>query len=135
MDLIDSVHISSAGLGAQSQRLKVIAQNVANAESVGTRAGQEPYRRKTVSFKETLDKESGVPLVQAAKIGVDRSNFNKRYEPTNPEADKDGFVLYPNVNTMLEMVDMREARRAYEANLNMIEASKSMYTDTLNLIK
>ncbi len=135
MDLIDSVHISSAGLGAQSARLKVIAQNVANAESVGTRAGADPYRRKTITFKEALDKESGVPLVKADKIGEDRSDFVKRYEPTNPEANEEGYVMYPNINSMMEMVDMREARRAYEANLNMIEASKSMFTDTLNLIK
>jgi flagellar basal-body rod protein FlgC len=135
MDLINSVHISAAGLAAQSARLKVVAQNIANAESVGTRAGAEPYRRQTVSFKNALDKETGETMVRADKIGVDRSNFNKRYEPTNPEADDQGYVLYPNVNPMLEMVDMREARRGYEANLNVIEASKSMFTDTLNLIK
>lgn len=135
MDLIDSVHISSSGLGAQSARLKVIAQNIANADSVGTRAGAEPYRRKTISFKDTFDKELGTTVVRPDKVGVDRSDFVKRYEPSNPEADAEGFVMYPNVNTMLEMVDMREARRAYEANLNMIEASKSMYSDTLNLIK
>lgn len=135
MDLIDSVHISAAGLGAQSARLKVVAQNIANAESVGTREGAEPYRRKTVTFKEVLDKESGLKMVQPDKVGTDNSDFTKRYEPTNPEADEQGYVLYPNVNTMVEMVDMREARRGYEANLNVIEASKSMFSDTLNLIK
>jgi len=135
MDLMDSVHISAAGLGAQSARLKVIAQNIANAESVGTRAGAEPYRRQTVNFKEELNKETGLKSVKAAKISTDDSEFNKRYEPTNPNADENGFVLYPNVNTMVEMVDMREARRGYEANLNVIEASKSMFSATINLLK
>jgi flagellar basal-body rod protein FlgC len=135
MDLMDSMHISAAGLGAQSARLKVIAQNIANAESVGTRAGVQPYRRQTVTFKEVLDKESGVKLVQPTKIGTDNSDFTTRYEPTNPEANAQGNVLYPNVNSMVEMVDMREARRGYEANLNVIEASKSMFSDTLSVIK
>ncbi len=135
MDLLDSVHISASGLGAQSARLKVVAQNIANAESVGTRDGQEPYRRKTVTFKEVLDNETGLKMVQPSKVGTDNSQFTKRYEPTHPQADEQGYVLYPNVNSMVEMVDMREARRGYEANLNMIESSKSMFSDTLNLLK
>ena len=135
MDLMDSVHISAAGLGAQSARLKVIAQNIANAESVGTRDGKDPYRRKTVTFKEVLDQESGIKMVRPEKIGTDNSDFSTRYEPSNPQADEKGNVLYPNVNSMIEMVDMREARRGYEANLNVIEASKSMFSDTLNVIK
>ena len=135
MDIIDSIHISTAGLGAQSARLKVISQNIANADSIGTRAGKEPYRRQTITFKEALDKETGMQMVQPNKIGKDQSDFTKRYEPTNPEADAQGNVLYPNVNPMVEMVDMREARRGYEANLNVIEASKSMFSDTLNLIR
>ncbi len=135
MDLIDSVHISAAGLGAQSARLKVIAQNIANADSVGTRAGAEPYRRQVISFKQELDKETGVSMVRPDKISKDKADFVKRYEPNNPEADAQGYVLYPNINSVLEMVDMREARRSYEANLNVIEASKSMYADTINLLK
>ena len=135
MDLIDSVHISAAGMGAQSARLKVVAQNVANAESIGRRDGTDPYRRQTINFKEVMDKESGIKMVQPQKVGVDRSDFDRRYEPANPQADAQGFVSYPNVNPMLEMVDMREARRGYEANLNMIDASKSMYAQTINLLK
>ena len=135
MDIVDSIHISAAGLGAQSARLKVISQNIANADSVGTRAGAEPYRRQTITFKEALDKETGMQMVQPNKPGKDQSDFNTRYEPTNPEADAKGNVLYPNINPMVEMVDMREARRGYEANLNVIEASKSMFSDTLNLIR
>jgi len=135
MDLIDSVHISAAGLGAQSSRLKVVAQNIANAESVGTRDGAQPYQRQTVSFKQVMDKESGVNMVRPDKIGTDKSDFIKKYEPNNPQADRDGFVLYPNVNTALEMVDMREARRGYEANLNVIDASKTMFSQTVALLK
>ena len=135
MDMTDTVHISAAGLAAQSARLKIIAQNIANAESVGTRDGAEPYRRQTVTFKDALDKESGIKMVKTDKVSPDKSDFIKRFDPNNPNADAQGYVLYPNVNPMIEMVDMREARRAYEANLNVIEASKSMFADTLSVIK
>ena len=135
MDLIDSVHISAAGLASQSARLKVVAQNIANAESVGTRDGKDPYRRQTITFKTALDRETGVAMVRPDKVSPDKSEFTKRYEPNNPQADKDGFVMYPNVNPVVEMIDMREARRGYEANLNVIEASKAMFSDTLNVLK
>lgn len=135
MDLMDSMHISASGLGAQSARLKIVAQNIANAESTGTRDGKSPYRRQTVSFKDVLDRENGLKMVKAKNIGTDKSDFVKRYEPANPNADAEGYVLYPNVNPMLEMVDMREARRGYEANLNVIEASKTMFSDAINVIK
>jgi flagellar basal-body rod protein FlgC len=135
MDLIDSIHISSAGMKVQSQRLKVVAQNIANAESTATAPGGEPYRRKTISFQETLDKESGLPMVGVKKLGVDRSDFTRRYEPSNPAADAQGYVLYPNVNTIMESMDMREARRGYEANLNVIESSKAMVNQTLGLLR
>ena len=135
MDLLDTIKISGAGMRAQSERLKVIAQNLANAESVGTRPGAEPYRRKTVSFKEEMDKETGVSMVATDKIGTDKSQFSRRYEPNNPIADAQGYVLYPNVNSVIEMMDMREARRSYEANLSVIEASKSMVGQTLSLLR
>lgn len=136
MDILDSVHISAAGLGAQSARLKIIAQNIANADSVGTRDGsKDPYRRQTVTFKEVYDKEMGMKVVKADKVSPDNSDFTRKFEPGNPEADTQGYVSYPNVNSLVEMVDMREARRGYEANLNVIEASKSMFSDTLNIIK
>jgi flagellar basal-body rod protein FlgC len=135
MDLIDSVHISAAGLGAQSARLKVISENIANADSVGTRDGKDPYRRQTITFKEQLDQETGIKMVKPDRISTDKADFEKRYEPNNPQADADGFVSYPNVNPVLEMVDMREAKRGYEANLNVIDASKTMYSETVNLLK
>lgn len=134
MDLINTIHISSSGLKAQQDRLKVVSQNLANAESVGTRTGQPPYRRKTISFKNHLDRETGESMVQTNKVDVDRSDFVKKYEPANPQADAQGYVLYPNVNPITEMMDMREARRSYEANLNMIETSKSMLNQTMSLL-
>lgn len=134
-DLIDTIHISAAGMHAQSDRLRVVSQNIANAESVGTRDGQAPYRRQTITFKDAMDRESGLKMVQTKKVDVDRSDFDKRYEPANPNADDQGYVFYPNVNPIIEMMDMREARRGYEANLNVIEASKAMMGQTISLLK
>lgn len=135
MDLMDTMHVSAAGMQAQSARLRVVAQNVANAESIGRRDGTEPYRRQTVSFQDALDKESGIKMVKVTKIAPDKSEFDKRYEPANPEADDEGYVMYPNVNPIMEMMDMREAKRGYEANLNIIESSKAMLNQTINLLK
>ncbi len=135
MDLMDTMQISASGMQAQSQRLKIVAQNVANAEAVGSRNGSQPYRRQTVSFKDELDRETGATLVKVNKIGTDNSDFSLRYEPSHPMADPEGYVLYPNVNTIMEMMDMREARRGYEANLNVIESSKAMLTQTISLLR
>lgn len=135
MDLINTIHISSSGLKTQQDRLKVVAQNIANAESVGTRTGQPPYRRKTISFKNQLDRETGAMMVRTNKVDVDRSDFIKKYEPANPQADAQGYVLYPNINPITEMMDMREARRSYEANLNVIESSKAMLSQTMSLLR
>lgn len=135
MDLLDTMHVSAAGMRVQSQRLRVVSQNIANAESVGTRSGQQPYRRQTITFKERLDDASGLKLVGVSKIGTDSSDFSRRYEPANPNADDQGYVLYPNVNPILETMDMREARRGYEANLDVVQSSKSMLSATIGLIK
>jgi flagellar basal-body rod protein FlgC len=135
MDLINTIHISSSGLKAQQDRLKVVSQNIANAESVGTRDGQQPYRRQTITFKNQLDRETGTQMVKTGKIGVDRSDFVKKYEPAHPQADAQGYVLYPNINTITEMMDMREARRGYEANLGVIESSKAMLNQTIGLLR
>lgn len=135
MDLIDTIHISSAGMKVQQDRLKIVSQNIANADSVGTRSGQAPYRRQTISFKNALDKETGLKVVRTDKVSTDKSDFIKKYEPSNPNADAQGYVMYPNVNSIAEMMDMREARRSYEANLNTIEASKAMLNQTINLLR
>ena len=134
MDLLDTMAISGAGMQAQSQRLKIVSQNIANADAVGSH-GSQPYRRQTVSFKEVLDRETDTSLVRVSKFDTDKSDFQKRYEPAHPMADAEGYVLYPNVNPIMEMMDMREARRGYEANLNVIESSKAMLSQTVNLLR
>lgn len=135
MDLVNSLHIAASGMHAQSDRLRIISENIANADSTGTQPGEQPYRRKTISFKNQLDREMGVNLVRTSRYGQDNSEFPMKYEPNNPIADANGYVQYPNVKPMVEMVDMREARRAYEANLNVVEVSKSMLMQTIGMLK
>ncbi len=135
MDLIKALKISAAGMKAQGVRLRVIAENMANAESGAAEPGGEPYRRKVVTFKNVLDRTFGARKVEINKITVDRSDFKKNYDPTHPGADADGYVLTPNVNTMVEMMDMREAQRSYSANLSVIEASKTMLMRTVDILR
>lgn len=135
MDLVDTMQISASGMKAQSDRLRVVAENIANAESTGIFPGDQPYRRKTIAFKDTLDRELGIKTVAISKYGVDRSEFPKKYDPTHPAADRDGYVSMPNVNSLVELMDMREARRSYEANVNVIEASKSMLSQAVNILR
>jgi len=135
MYLNDSLKIAAAGMNAQSERLRMVAENIANADSTGTSASDLPYRRKTMSFKNVLDKEIGIETVKVAKRGTDQSDYIKKYEPNHPSADDKGYVLYPNVNTVVETIDMREARRAYEANLGVVEVSKAMMQRTLDLLR
>ncbi len=134
MDLVKTLQISAAGMKAQGQRLRVIGENLANASSTALDAGGEPYRRKLVSFKNTLDRALGVNTVQVARYSYDGSPFGKRYDPGHPAAGPDGYVLLPNVNALIEMADMREAMRSYEANLSVVEASKSMRRKTIELL-
>lgn len=135
MDLANTIRISSAGLKTQQDRLKVVAENIANAESTGTKPGEQPYRRKTITFKNALDRETGVRMVKTDKVDVDRSAFPRKFEPGNPLADADGYVLQPNVNPINELIDMREARRSYEANVDVIESSKAMLSQTISLLR
>jgi len=134
MDLVKSLHIAASGMKAQSDRLRIVSENIANADSVGKFAGDEPYRRKTISFKNELDREMGIEKVAVSDYGVDKSDFEKKYDPSHPAADNEGYVLQPNVNSMVEMMDMREARRGYEANMNIIEVSKSMLQQTIGML-
>ncbi len=133
--LSDTLKIAAAGMKAQGDRLRIVAENVANAKSTARTPGGEPYRRKVVVFQNVLDKELGVETVKVAKRTYDMSEFNKKYDPTHPAADGKGYVLYPNVNTIVELMDMREARRGYESNLNVVEISKAMLTRTLDLLR
>ncbi len=135
MNLEQSLMISGSGMSAQSQRLRMIAENIANADSTGRSPGEEPYRRQTMVFKNVLDKELGFETVKVVKRGRDMSDFNLKYDPSHPAADDKGYIRTPNVSTIVEMVDMREARRGYEANINMVEVTKAMFTRTLDLLR
>ena len=133
--VVDAFLIAGAGVKAQSDRLRVIAENVANADSTGQTPGALPYQRKTVTFQNVLDRELGIEKVQVVNYGVDTSPFKRKYEPGHPAADGQGYVLYPNVDTPIEMVDMQEAQRAYEANVNVIDVSRSMIAQAISLLK
>jgi flagellar basal-body rod protein FlgC len=135
MDLMESLMISAAGMRSQGQRLRVVAENLANADSVAEAPGGDPYRRKTISFKNQLDRELGMETVQVSKVGEDPSDFRMKYDPGNPAADGKGYVKLPNVNSLIEMSDMREAQRSYEANLRAIEVARSMLQRTIDLIR
>ena len=134
-NMFRSMRISAAGMKAQGTRLRVIAENIANADSLGQTPGEAPYRRKTVTFRNELDRSIGLDTVRVDKIGVDRSDFEKRFDPNHPAADEGGYVLVPNVNALVEMMDMREAQRSYEANLSVIKASRSMLNNTIDVLR
>jgi flagellar basal-body rod protein FlgC len=135
MDLERSMRIAAAGMKAQSARLRVTAENLANAESTSRMPGGDPYRRKTVSFANRLDQALGADLVEVDRYGVDRSAFPLRFEPGHPAADARGYVKEPNVNALVEMMDMREAQRSYEANLNAQQQARAMLQKTLDLLR
>lgn len=130
-----SLKIAGSGLEAQSTRLRIVAENMANSQSTGRVPGSNPYRRKTVTFENELDRTSGVNLVKVRDVGVDRAAFRTEYEPGNPAADKQGMVKMPNVNILMEMSDMREANRSYEANLQVVKETRDLFSMTLDLLK
>ena len=135
MDLMESLMISAAGMRVQGERLRVISENIANVDSVSEVPGGDPYRRKTITFQNALDREFGTNLVKVKKVGLDPSEFTRKYDPSNPAADKAGYVKLPNVNALIEMNDMREAQRSYEANLKVIEVSRGMLQRTIDLLR
>lgn len=134
-DLFSAMRISADGLRAQGTRLRVISENLANSESTGKTPQDLPYRRRVVSFKNELDRALGGDTVRIGSIREDPTEFDRRYEPSHPSADEEGYVLYPNVNSLVEMMDMRQAQRSYEANLNVIESARSMVSRTLDLLR
>ncbi len=131
----NTIMIAAAGMRAQSRRIQVIAQNLANAESTAMAPGQDPYRRQIPTFQNELDRELGVHRVVMGEVVKDQSPFGRRYDPNHPAADVDGYIQTPNVNGLIEMMDMRQAQRSYEANLNMITTARSMMMRTLDLLK
>ena len=130
-----SLKIAGSGLEAQSARLRVVAENLANAQSTGSTPGANPYARKTITFASELDRASGVELVRVDSIGVDKSPFKVEQDPGNPAADLKGFVKLPNVNMIMEMADMREANRSYEANLQIVKQTRDLSSMTIDLLR
>jgi flagellar basal-body rod protein FlgC len=128
-------HIAASGLRAQSTRLRVVSENIANAQSTGSTAGAAPYARQTVSFESEMDRALGANLVEVKSIGLDRTPFKLERDPGNPAADKDGMVKMPNVDVLVELADMREANRSYEANLQVAKQSADMLSQTVALMK
>jgi flagellar basal-body rod protein FlgC len=135
MDLKASLGVSASGLRAQSLRMRVIAENLANQDSVATTPGGNPYRRRVASFSAEMDRATGATGVKVRGIENDRSDFTRVYQPGHPAADAQGYVLKPNVNSLVETADMKAAQRSYEANLNAIEAAKSLTMRTIDLLK
>ena len=125
--------IASSALRAQQARMRIIAENLANADSTSKTAGGDPYRRQAPVFEAT--KVAGAQGVRMSKVQADQTEFRQEYEPGNPSADAKGYVKLPNVNSLVEALDMREAQRAYEANLNVIETTRAMQMRTLDLLK
>lgn len=135
-EILNAMQISAMGMRAQGARIRVTAENMANTNTTGTTPGADPYRRQNITFKNELDRELGVRMVEVEDIGKDlKSPFKLKYEPDHPAADEAGYVKYPNVNSLVEMMDMREAQRSYEANLGMIEQAKTMALRTIDLLR
>ena len=136
MDPLTTIsRIASTGLRAQGERMRVVSENVANANSTANEAGGDPYRRKTISFNELIDADSGSSLVETSEVERDMSAFSVRYEPQHPAADANGYVKLPNVNPLIEMANMREASRSYEANLTMLEQARAMRSQLIDLLE
>ena len=134
-DFLRSMGVATSGLRAQAGRMRVISENIANADSTAPTAGGDPYRRKVPTFSSALDRTLDAKVVALGRIRSDQTAFRTKYEPGNPAADASGNVKYPNVNPLIEMTDMREAQRSYEANLNIISATRRMIQRTLDILK
>ncbi|MBV9459139.1 MAG: flagellar basal body rod protein FlgC [Bradyrhizobium sp.] len=134
-DFTRSMGIATSGLRAQAGRMRVISENIANADSTAQTPGGAPYRRKIPTFTSQLDRALDARTVGLGKIAPDNSDFRTKYEPSNPAADQNGYVKYPNVNPLVEMTDMRDAQRSYEANLNVVGATRRMIQRTLDILK
>lgn len=130
-----TVRAAAHGLTAQSTRMRIASENVANAQSTGTTPGADPYQRKLTSFKDVLDVVSGVDLVKVDRITRDKAPFRIEYKPGHPAADAQGYFKLPNVDLLVETADMREAMRSYSANLQVIKQAREMTSMTIDLLK
>ncbi|MCB1531614.1 MAG: flagellar basal body rod protein FlgC [Alphaproteobacteria bacterium] len=135
-EIMNALKISAQGMRAQGTRIRVISENVANADTTGEAPGSDPFRRQTISFKNEMDRELGVNLVEVDKISEDyKTPFRLRFDPAHPAADAAGYVKLPNINPLIEVMDVREAQRSYEANLGLIEQSRSILLRTIDLLR
>ncbi|MDP6589937.1 MAG: flagellar basal body rod protein FlgC [Alphaproteobacteria bacterium] len=134
MDLTKILHTSASGMHVQGERMRIVAENLANAGSSANSPDDEPYRRKLITFSNELDRELGVRLVSVERVTLDKSEFGRKYDPGHPGANDQGYVLTPNVNSLIEMTDMREAQRGYEANLSVIGVAKDMLKRTIDIL-
>ncbi len=135
MDLMKTLKIAASGLRVQSGRMRIISENIANSNSTAKSPDGEPYRRKLPTFVQVFDREAGARVVHNGPVKLDRSDFGSRFDPGHPAANADGYVKTPNVNTLIEGMDMREAQRSYEANLNVINATRRMLARTLDILR
>jgi flagellar basal-body rod protein FlgC len=135
MDLMTAMEMAAKGMKAQGVRMRVISENLANAETTGKTPGSQPYRRQIVTFKNEMERASGMREVDVDKIITDNTDFVMKYDPSHPAANAKGYVAMPNVNPLVEMMDMREAQRTYEANLGVIQISRAMLSRTVDLLR
>ena len=135
MDFTTSLYIAAAGLRAQSGRMRIIAENLANADSTSQSATGEPYRRRIATMSADFDRELGATVVKLGDPVPDNADFRLQYDPGNPAADKQGYTHLPNVNALVEMMDMRDAQRTYEANLQVMDGARAMLTRTIDLLR
>ena len=136
MDPLSSItRTAASGMRAQTDRLRIVSENVANSSSTAQTPGGEPYQRKTVSFETSVDERTGAAIVSTGEIERDTTPFSLRYDPSHPAADENGYIKLPNVNPLIEMSNMREASRSYEANLSMVENARDMRRQLVDLLK
>lgn len=135
MDINKALALSARGMAVQTARLRTVAENLANQDTTGSTPGAEPYRRKVISFENRLDRELGADAVRVKSISTDKGALPQRFDPSHPAADDKGYVRTPNVNSFIEVMDMREAQRGYSANLNVMDVTRSMLSRTLELLK
>lgn len=134
MNIMQSIQIAAKGMQAQSSRMRVISENIANAHSTASKPGGDPYRRKVSTFKQEFDQQLNSNVVMPGRILKDMSEFELKYDPSHPAANAQGYIKLANVNELVEMADMREAQRSYEANLNVITSTRRMMTKTIDIL-
>ena len=135
MDFLKSMGIAASGLRAQAGRMRVISENIANADSTASAVGGDPYRRKISTFTSEVDRALDARVLKMGRVSQDQSNFKSKYDPSHPAADANGNVKFPNVNSLVEMTDLKEAQRSYEANLNIVTATRRMIQRTLDILR